>query len=182
MASKKGWIKVWRKIVDNEFCEGSVAKLGFWIWCLTKAVTEEGDYPLGNTTVHLKPGQFIFGKRKAAKETGLSESTVYAYINQLTICGHVCRHVHNHHYTIIEVLKWGYYQGSEKSHGHDANHDHDQTLYTIKEDKNIYASLSNEREANKKTKESLEKADLEDYSNPMKLYQKLMSEGGIKDD
>lgn len=170
MAKKKGWIKVWRKVTDNELFDGNVAKLGFWIWCLTKAVTDEGDYPVGNRMVHLKPGEFVFGRRKAAKETGLSESTVSAYLNQLHDCGHVRRHVHAHEYSVVEVVKWGYYQGLEKSHVHDHVHDHVHEVDTIKEDKEEYKnkrhSLSNEREyrkAEKAEKSEGDVAPLNDY-------------------
>lgn len=146
--ARKGWIKIWRKINEDDFCKGDVKKLGFWVWCLTKAVTEEGDYPLGNRMIHLKPGQFIFGRRKAAKETGISETTVSVYLNQLHELGHVCKHVYKHEYTIVEVLKWGYYQGQEKNYKHENKHENIHELYTVKEGKknNKKNSLSKERE------------------------------------
>ena len=178
LASNKGWIKLWRKVNDDDFCKGDVRKLGFWVWCLMKAVTEEGDYPLGNRMVHLKPGQFIFGRRKAARETGISETMVSVYLNQLHELGHLYKHVHKHEYTIVEVLKWGYYQGQDQNHKHDHKHENLHELYTIKEGKKIYASSSYEEEARSKE----EKRDLEDMSNPKDLYKDLLKGGGDGND
>lgn len=173
MANNKGWIKIWRKVIDNEFCRGDMKKLGFWIWCLSKCMTEEGDYPLGCNTIHLLPGQFVFGKRKAAQETGLSESTVHTYIRQLETIGHVRRHVHGHEYTVIEVLKWGSYQGQEKNHNHDYNHDRNR----IKEDKEEYKknSLSKEREY-RRPKEKGKMEYLEKIDIPLNSYERWLME------
>ena len=126
--------------------------------------------------LHLKPGEFVFGRRKAAKETGLSESTVSAYLNQLHDCGHVRRHVHAHEYSVVEVVKWGYYQGLEKSHVHDHVHDHVHEVDTIKEDKEEYKnkrhSLSNEREYRKA--EKVEKVEQNDV--PLNSYERWLME------
>lgn len=164
---KKGWIKLWRKSLDNDFCKGDVRKLGFWTWCLLKAVTEEGDYPLGNQMVHLKPGQFIFGRRRAAQETGLSESTVYKWMRLLQKSNNVRNNVRNNHYSVITIIKWDSYQGQEKNGNNDGNNVRNRNAYTIKEEKKNSEknTLSYEREKEKE--------------EPMNLYEQWLKDGGL---
>ena len=176
MANNKGWIKIWRKVINNEFCKGDMRKLGFWIWCLSKCVTEEGDYPVGNQMVHLKPGQFVFGRRKAAQETGLSENTISGWLSQAQIMAQVDTHVVAHRYTIVEVLNWGYYQGQTNSCTQPSTQVYTQTTNTIKEGKknkkNNKNSLSKERE--KKEEGNWEK--LEEISTPLNSYERWLLE------
>lgn len=146
--AKYGWVKVWRKAMENEFCKNDARKLGFWTWCLLKAVTEEGDYPFGNQKVHLKPGQFIFGRKKAAEETGLSEATVYRWLRMIQDLNMIVSRSVNNSYTIVEVINWGYYQGQEKNMSRSVSRFVSRFANTVKEDKKNKKknSLSKERE------------------------------------
>ena len=58
--------------------------LKVFIWCLLKATHVEYDAPLGLSTVHLKPGQLIFGRNRAAEELCMKKSTLKNYINFLS--------------------------------------------------------------------------------------------------
>ena len=76
------WIKLYRKIMKSPIWENEKA-LKIWIWCLLKATHEERDQLVGQQIVHLKVGQFVFGRNKASDEINLNENTIYKYIKLL---------------------------------------------------------------------------------------------------
>ncbi len=70
----------------------------------------------GETQVHLKPGQFIFGRHSAAKELGWSPSTIR---NRLTLLGNM-ENVDiqkGQHYSIVSIRNWDIYQTLGKDVG-----------------------------------------------------------------
>lgn len=60
----------------------------------------------------LYPGQFIFGRIKAAQELGFSESKTYRLINKLKNMGNLDIKVNNK-YSVITIVNWSYYQGQD---------------------------------------------------------------------
>lgn len=134
MASKR-WIKLWRKAIDDPIFYGNAQKFGFWCWMCSKAMTKDGYYPLGRETVYLKRGQFVFGRKTAAKATGISETTLYRWLNQFEQMGMIRKHVVAHQYTLIEVSKYAAYQDDySKDVAHETAHTVTRTVNTVVED------------------------------------------------
>ena len=104
-----GWIKLHRKIKRSEIW-GKPNLVYFWVWCLTTASHDDYSMTINGERIKLKAGHFIFGKRAAARETGLSESTCYRYVNELKMNRMLNLKV-NHNYTIATVVNWRLYQG-----------------------------------------------------------------------
>jgi hypothetical protein len=112
-----GWIKVHRSIRDSKIW-ASPEGLKIWLWILLKAHHDEK--PLyceirtgeGKTTVKVFQGCFIFGRKKAAEELGMSESMVYRWIKKLASAEYdsmICEQAQTH-YTILQVNNWKQYQ------------------------------------------------------------------------
>jgi len=76
------WIKLYRKLLKSPIFENEKA-LKIWIWCLLKATHIEREQLVGQQIVHLKKGQFVFGREKASEELKMTSSTVYKYIKLL---------------------------------------------------------------------------------------------------
>lgn len=115
----QGYVKLWRKSVDAGWIKNH--KLwAFWTYCLMKASYKEYDAIVGLQVVHLLPGQFIFGRKKAAKETGLSEQEIRTIIDFLRKCENLTIKTTNK-YSIITVVNWPIYQGDEKENNHQVN-------------------------------------------------------------
>jgi len=75
----RGYVKLWRKSIESNFYQNhKVWK--FWSYCLMKASYKEHDTIIGIQNIHLMPGQFIFGRKKASKETGLTEQEIRTVI------------------------------------------------------------------------------------------------------
>lgn len=78
----EGWFKLHRKIIESPVFENEKA-LKVWIWCLGKAAYKDTTALVGNQAIHLKAGQFVFGRKKASKELKISESTFYRLMTLL---------------------------------------------------------------------------------------------------
>jgi len=74
-----------------------------------KATFKQRIAKVGFQDVYLEPGQFVFGRRKASKETGLSERTIRTAIDWLTSRQNVTIKT-THRFSIISIVNWAKYQ------------------------------------------------------------------------
>lgn len=115
-----GYIRLHRKLLDSPIF-ASAGLLRVWIWCLAKASFKRRFLPVtvgrGQTTVKLLPGEFVFGRKSAARELSIPESTVHDRMKRLQELG--CIDIKpDTHFSIVRVVNWGLYQAD----GDDARH------------------------------------------------------------
>jgi len=131
----KGYVRLWRKSVDAGWVKNH--KLwAFWSWCLLKATYREHDVIIGLQVIHLMPGQFIFGRKKAAAETGLSEQEIRTIIEFLKKAGNLTIKSTNK-FSIITIVNWTTYQGDNEDDQPANQQTTNQQLTTYKNGKNI---------------------------------------------
>ena len=110
--SENGWICLHRKIIDSMVFQNE-GLLKLWIWCLAKANHETAWVPFVTgrsvSSVKVKPGQFIFGRKSAAKELMMDESTIYKRMKLLEKHKNLTIES-NTHYSIISIINWDTYQ------------------------------------------------------------------------
>ena len=100
---------------------------------------------IGYQSVKLKPGQFIFGRRSAAKATGLSEKVVRNCLKRL-IKSEKATHQRAHHFSIITICNWDKYQCADIPKGPTKGPTRGPpgaTDKNVKNGKNIYGELKN---------------------------------------
>ncbi|HEX7032035.1 MAG TPA: hypothetical protein VF172_03450, partial [Nitrososphaera sp.] len=114
----EGWIKLHRRIIDSRvFANEGLLKV--WLYCLCRANHEENYVPIktgrGESEVKVKPGQFISGRKSAARDLKMNSSTVYKRMKKLENMGNI-NIKSNNHYSVITICNWEGYQdkGSEK--------------------------------------------------------------------
>lgn len=107
----EGWVKLWRKSLDGDMLKNHSLWI-FWTWCLLKASHKRHKQLIGYQEIWLEPGQFIFGRSKAAEETGLSEQTIRTCIKSLKSTSNVTIKVTSK-FTVITIVNWTYYQSNE---------------------------------------------------------------------
>jgi hypothetical protein len=112
---ERGYLKLWRCTLDTDIWSNeSLWRL--WSWCLLKASHKERWFSIstgkGTTEVHLLPGQFVFGRKTAAKELRWTESTIYKRLLKLKTLGN-CNIESNTHYSVVTICKWSIYQPVE---------------------------------------------------------------------
>jgi len=135
---QKGFVKIWRKILDAGWIKNH--KLcAFWLWCLLKATHKEFNAIVGLQTVHLLPGQFIFGLLKASDETALSIREIRTILEFLKKSENVTIKTTNK-FSIITVINWSIYQGdiSESDNQSDKQRANKGQHTRTKEHKNIF--------------------------------------------
>ena len=147
----QGWVKLWRKSANSQvFQNDALWKL--WTWCLMKA-NHEGRWVeittgRGTTQVWVDPGQFIFGRRKAAKKLRATPSGTRARMEKLKNLQNLDIQSDTH-YSIVTIRNWGKYQrgvegkvtnkvttnGQPSDHQHDTNKKKGKNVKNGKKDK-----------------------------------------------
>lgn len=110
-----GWVKLWRKSIDSGLPQ-NLELWGFWCWCLLKASHRVHKQMVGNQILELQPGQFIFGRRKAARELNVSEKKIRTFLKKLENLQNVAIKRANK-FSIISIINWDFYQQLENGHG-----------------------------------------------------------------
>ncbi|PKO97167.1 MAG: hypothetical protein CVU12_01385 [Bacteroidetes bacterium HGW-Bacteroidetes-7] len=92
------------------------------MWCLAKANFRDKYVSLkvgkGMTTIHVKAGQFLFGRFKAENELGIDGSTIYKWMQKFAsdAFGNMIILESNNQYTLVTITNWAIYQ-DEGEHG-----------------------------------------------------------------
>lgn len=135
MAKDNGWVKLWRKSIDTGLIKNHKVWI-FWTYCLMKA-NHEKNYKVvvGFTEEVLQPGQFIFGRKVAAKETGLSEQSIRTCLAFLKKCQNLTIKSTNK-YSVISIVNWERYQSKKSKSTNNPTNDQPASNH-IQEHKNI---------------------------------------------
>lgn len=110
----EGSILLARGILNSQVFAHQTA-LKIWIWCLCRATFKERFVSVkigkGETTVKLKPGEFIFGRFKAEEELGIDGSTIYKWMQKFANSDFgMIKIESNSQYSIISICNWQTYQ------------------------------------------------------------------------
>lgn len=104
----RGYVRLWRKALDG----GLLRNHKTWVlfcYCLLKATHKSRKTVMGRQEIMLEPGQFIFGRRVAAEETGLSEREIRTALGSLTTLG-ILTIKSTNKFSIITIVNWATYQ------------------------------------------------------------------------
>lgn len=107
----RGYIRLWRKTLDS----GLLRQPNVWIlfsYCLLKATYKRRKVIHGGREILLEPGQFIFGRRVASEETGLTEREIRTALQSLINLKILTSKTTNR-FSIITIVNWAIYQAPE---------------------------------------------------------------------
>lgn len=130
----RGYVKVWRKIQDNGILRNH-KYCAFFLWALTKASHRQINIIVGCQPITLEPGQFIFGRRIAAEELGMSEQEIRTCIEIAKKADFLTIKSTNK-FSIITVINWHLYQGAREGDQPADQPTSNQQVTTNKNDKN----------------------------------------------
>jgi len=137
-----GYVKLWRKTVDSQIFQNE-SLLKVWVWCLMKANHKDKWTNLktgkGFTEIKVLKGQFIFGRRSAAKELKMKPSSIRNRMEKLKNIGNLDMQPDTH-YSLITIANWDIYQSENNKN--DRQKDRQRTPKgqpedTNKNDKNV---------------------------------------------
>ncbi len=134
-----GWIKLHRKILEEGWLKNQKL-LPVLLYCLLKASHTHHSFTVGNQKVKLKPGQFVFGRKSAAIELGMSEGSIIRRMENLKKMEIVITEPNNK-FTLVTVCNWEIYQ-SDKSSNRSVT-DHKQECKNVKKGENEKNGRSN---------------------------------------
>jgi len=117
--TKSGAILLSRSLMEScVFQDENLLKV--WIWCLLKASHKDNFFPMrtgrGSTIVNVKRGQFVFGRKQAAKELRMKPSSVQDRMKKLQNLQNLDIQS-NTHYSIVTICNYDYYQNLENYKG-----------------------------------------------------------------
>jgi len=105
-------VKLWRRTLESPVFENPKL-LKFWLYCLMKASHKKHTAMVGLQVVELEPGQFIFGRKIAAKETKLSQQSIRTFLKILKNLQNLTIKSTNK-FSVITIVNWDTYQQEEK--------------------------------------------------------------------
>ncbi len=103
-----GWVRLDRGIIGTTIWKNHNL-FRVWVWCLMRASWAERLITVGLTKVYLEPGQFVFGRKAAAEELGVSPSTLYDCLQRLVADNKLDIKSDNKK-SVITVVNWVLYQ------------------------------------------------------------------------
>jgi hypothetical protein len=106
-----GYIKLYRKLLENPIFQNPNL-LKVFIWCLLKATHKEYKQLVGLQQIKLLPGQFIYGRNKAAEELKMTPSTAHRYILCLKDF-QILDIKANNKFSLVTVANWELYQSND---------------------------------------------------------------------
>ena len=113
---QRGYVKLWRKSIEGGWLSNSKLWV-FWCWCLMKASYKEYDLIVGFQKIHLMPGDFIFGRKKTAKELKQTERSIRTCVDFLKTSGNLTIKTTNK-FSVISIVNWNTYQSEENINDH----------------------------------------------------------------
>lgn len=148
-----GYIKLYRKTLDNPIVNKDNDYFKVWIYLLLNATHRNMKMLFGNTTIDLKPGQIVTGREKIAKECNISESKIERILKSLKNEQQIEQQTNNKG-RLITILNWSEYQENEQQIEQQVNNKRttsEQQVNTNNNVKNNNNVINNKKE-NKKEK------------------------------
>lgn len=150
-----GYLKLYRKTLDNPTVMKDADHLAIWMWLLMNAKFAPADSNFGGERITLQPGQFITGRKKISEALGVSESKVQRVLKCYE-SEHMIEQRTDRQGRLITIVSWDEYQASEQPSEQRVNNERttsEQRVNTIKrkkERKNIKNNNSNTATADEK--------------------------------
>ncbi len=111
-----GWIKLHRKIRENEIWEKEpFNKRSAWIDLLLRATHKKEKFLIGNTIIKLKAGQIFTSEKKLAEDWKWSRWKVRCFLNLLKEIGQIETPEKTSRYTILTIANWELYQSDNSN-------------------------------------------------------------------
>lgn len=142
-----GYVKLFRSALSHRYFSNPQL-WHFYQYCILKATFQDHTVMVGFQSIELLPGQFIFGRKMASIETGLSEQVIRTCLKKLEKDEKLTIKSTNK-FSIISVVNYGIWQRNTNDTNQQSNQqltnnqpttNHKQE-YKERKERNIYRSL-----------------------------------------
>lgn len=132
-----GWVKLYRKLLENPVVCKDGDYLAVWIYLLLSATHKEYPTNFKGKKIMLQPGQLITGRNTIhEKFKNISESKVTRIINSFIFEQQIEQQASNQN-RLITILNWSEYQISEQQTEQPANNHRTTSEQPVNTNKNI---------------------------------------------
>ena len=107
-----GWIKIHRKLLDNQVVCKDTDHLAVWMYLLLNASHNVHSQLYGGKTVELRPGQLITGRRVIGEKLNINETKVWRILQLFQLSGQISIKTQTSG-TLVTVLAWNEYQSEQ---------------------------------------------------------------------
>jgi hypothetical protein len=115
-----GWIKLYRKTLQNPVVMKDANHLAVWVYLLMNATHDDLDVVFEGKRITMRPGQFITGRKKIARALLLTESRVQRILKTLEI-EHQIEQQTTPRCRLISIVNWDVYQQSKQPNEQQVN-------------------------------------------------------------
>lgn len=116
----RGWIKLWRKILDNGLMQDHKT-FSLWIWILLNVTHKKIKYRAYGKEIELLPGQRVISYRPLAEELNMGVRSIRTSLKNLVKYGNLTLKS-THQYTILTVVNWDVYNSENPNPTHKVTH------------------------------------------------------------
>ncbi len=135
-----GYIKLYRKLLENPIVCKDADHLAVWTYLLLKATHRERDSIFKGERITLKPGQLIAGRKSIASFLKINEIKVQRILKLLENEHQIEQQTSNRN-RLITILNWGLYQGNEQQDEQQMNN----KRTTDEQQMNTYKNIKNDK-------------------------------------
>lgn len=140
---REGYIKLYRKALDNPVVMKDAEHLAVWVYLLLEARYRPQEAMFGGGKTTLRPGQFVTGRRKISLETRVTESKVQRILKFFE-SEHLIEQRMSSRNRLISIVRWDAYQASEQRDEQQMNN----KCTTNEQQVNTYKERNKERNKN----------------------------------
>lgn len=143
MVGANGYIKLYRKLLDNPIVCKDPDHLAVWIYLLLNATHKQKKMMFEGKVITLNPGQLITGRKSISTQIKVSESKVQRVLKLLESEQQIEQQTTPRN-RLITVVSWQEYQSGEQQIEQQVNNNRtttEQQLNTNKNDKNGRSSI-----------------------------------------
>ena len=163
-----GWIKSYRKTLDNPIICKDSDHVAIWMYLLWSATHKPVNVLFGGKRITLNPGQLITGRNVIASKFKINESKVQRILKCFENEQQIEQQTSNKN-RLISILNWVEYQSSEQPIEQQVNNkrttsEHKQECKNIRSIKDTKVSMSNEQ-ANLTYQDNIDYKNLINYFN-----------------
>lgn len=108
-----GWIKLYRKIMENPIVTKDADHLAIWVYLLLNATHDTYPALFKGERILLEPGQLLTGRKTIASRLSISESKVSRVLEAFKNEHQIEQQTSNKN-RLISIVNWDFYQGTEQ--------------------------------------------------------------------
>lgn len=108
-----GYIKLYRKTLENPVVIKDSAHLSVWIYLLLNATHKEMPAMFKGKKIILKPGQLLIGSKSIGEKLNINYVKIHRIINEFENEKQIEKQTSNKN-TLITIINWELYQDNEK--------------------------------------------------------------------